>query len=72
MVLDGFRPDVIFLDLRMPVMGGTTFLQRLRGDERFSDLPVIVVTVKPLEMAERKRLEQHVQKILSKGEVFAQ
>ena len=46
--------------------------QRASGDERFSDLPVIVVTVKPLEMAERKRLEQHVQKILSKGEVFAQ
>jgi CheY-like chemotaxis protein len=71
-LLDSFRPDVIFLDLQMPVMDGPTFLQRLRADERFADLPVIVITAKALELAERKKLEPQVSKILSKGEVFAQ
>ena len=71
-VLEGFRPDVIFLDLQMPVMDGPTFLQHLRADERFTDLPVIVITAKALEVVERKRLEPQVSKILSKGEVFAQ
>jgi CheY-like chemotaxis protein len=71
-LLNDFRPDVIFLDLQMPVMDGPTFLQRLRADERFTDLPVIVTTAKSLELAERKKLEPQVAKILSKGEVFAQ
>ena len=71
-LLDGFRPDVIFLDLQMPVMDGPTFLQHLRADARFTDLPVIVITAKALELAERKTLEPQVSRILSKGEVFAQ
>jgi CheY-like chemotaxis protein len=38
------RPDLIVLDLRMPVMDGMTFLQVIRGYLRWRDLPVIVVT----------------------------
>jgi len=71
-LLNAFRPDVIFLDLQMPVMDGPTFLQHLRADERFTGVPVIVITAKALELAERQKLEMHVSKILSKGEVFAQ
>jgi len=71
-LLGDFRPDVIFLDLQMPIMDGPTFLQHLRADERFAHLPVIVITAKALELAERKKLEPQVSKILSKGEVFAQ
>ncbi len=71
-LLDGFRPDVIFLDLQMPVMDGPAFLQHLRADARFTELPVIVITARALELAERRMLEPQVSKILSKGEVFAQ
>ena len=71
-LLDEFLPDVIFLDLQMPVMDGPAFLQRLRADQRFTELPVIVLTAKALELAERRLLEPQVSKILSKGEVFAQ
>ena len=56
----------------MPNMDGPTFLQHLRADERFTDVPVIVITAKALELVERKKLETQVSKILSKGEVFAQ
>jgi len=70
-LLEGFRPDVIFLDLQMPVMDGPAFLQRLRADDRFTDVAVIVITAKTLEIAERKQLEPQVSRILSKGEVFA-
>ncbi len=71
-LLEGFHPDVIFLDLQMPVMDGLAFLQCLRGDARFTEVPVIVITAKALELAERRILEPQVSKILSKGEVFAQ
>jgi CheY-like chemotaxis protein len=69
-LLEAFQPDVIFLDLQMPVMDGPTFLQHLRNNDRFTNLPVIVITAKTLETAERKKLEPQVSKILHKGEVF--
>lgn len=38
------RPDVILLDLMMPGMNGRQFLRALRGDPRYVDVPVVVMT----------------------------
>lgn len=38
------RPDLIVLDVRMPVMDGVTFMQVLRSYLRWSEVPVVVVT----------------------------
>ena len=35
-------PDVIFLDLNMPVMNGWQFLQQIRKHESLSGIPVII------------------------------
>ena len=43
-VLDGFRPDVILLDLSMPDLDGLALLQFLREDARWRSIPVVVVT----------------------------
>jgi CheY-like chemotaxis protein len=40
---NGWRPCVVFLDLRMPGMDGWELSRRLREDERWSALPVVVV-----------------------------
>jgi DNA-binding response OmpR family regulator len=37
-------PDIMLLDLEMPTMDGFEVLRRLRSDDRWRDLPVIVVT----------------------------
>jgi signal transduction histidine kinase/DNA-binding response OmpR family regulator len=38
-------PDLLLLDLMMPGIDGLTLLRRLRADERFARLPVILLTV---------------------------
>ena len=41
-LLDNFSPDLILLDLLMPRMDGMTFLGKLRGEPRWSQIPVLV------------------------------
>jgi CheY-like chemotaxis protein len=38
------RPDLILLDLLMPVMDGITMLAQLRADDRGTRIPVIILT----------------------------
>lgn len=37
-------PDVILMDVRMPVMGGNEATRTLKGDEKTRGIPVIVIT----------------------------
>src|SRR5215212_11512748 len=39
---NGSLPNMVILDLNMPRMNGTQTLRRLKTDERFRDIPVII------------------------------
>lgn len=41
---DATLPELILLDLHMPVMGGEEFLRRMKASEELRDIPVIVFT----------------------------
>ena len=62
------RPEVILLDLTMPVMDGFTFLQRLRDRPDCHDIPVVVLTARDLTRDDRLRLGGANQ-ILHKGDL---
>jgi len=59
-------PDLIVLDLMMPVMDGFEFLANLRLREGAADLPVLVVTAKDLTPEDRERLRTGAQQVLQK------
>jgi two-component system chemotaxis response regulator CheY len=40
----GPRPDVVLVDWNMPVMNGLEFIQQVRGQTQFRDLPLMMVT----------------------------
>ncbi len=67
-ILDSFKPDVIVLDLMMPVMSGVEFLKRIRIDPRYFHLPVVVVSAQSLSAAETKELANDVSVVLKKGD----
>jgi PAS domain S-box-containing protein len=60
-------PDLIILDLMMPVMDGFQFMLELRKVEAWRQIPVVVVTAKDLTDEDRHELSGNVEVILQKG-----
>jgi two-component system cell cycle response regulator DivK len=48
-------PDLILMDLAMPIMDGRQAMQQLRADERTSGIPIVVLTAMALTV-DRDRL----------------
>jgi len=65
--LETFSPDLVILDLMMPVMDGMTFLDTIRRDPKYVSLPVVVATAKELTVQEVRQLEMSVSVVLRKG-----
>jgi CheY-like chemotaxis protein len=61
------RPDVIFLDLRMPDMMGTEVLARLKRNTATAGIPVVIATSQIIAPVERERLQAHAIAVLGKS-----
>jgi len=61
------RPELILLDLMMPVMDGFDFLAAMRANPEWQNIPVIVLTAKDLTDEDRQRLSGKVEQIVAKG-----
>jgi CheY-like chemotaxis protein len=44
LLAEGSRPSVVLLDLMMPVMNGWEFLKAFKKDDKFSNIPVIILS----------------------------
>jgi CheY-like chemotaxis protein len=64
--LEQTRFDCMVVDLKLPEMGGFELLERLKSDERFSSIPVIVYTGKELTRREETKLKKFSDAIVVK------
>jgi signal transduction histidine kinase/CheY-like chemotaxis protein len=60
------QPDLIFLDLNLPEMGGVEVLQRLKENPATAALPVIIYTSRPLDETLTQELKGGAALVLSK------
>ncbi|MEE8360938.1 MAG: response regulator [Gemmatimonadales bacterium] len=60
-------PALVLLDLMMPEMDGFEFLEAMRANEAWRQVPVVVVTAKDLTDEDRRRLNGGVDRIVQKG-----
>jgi CheY-like chemotaxis protein len=58
--------DCMVLDLKLPKMSGFTLLEKVKTDERFRGLPVIVYTGSDLTRREETRLKKYAETIIVK------
>lgn len=59
-------PDLILLDLNMPVVDGATFLQKLRAHDKLHSIPVCVLTTATDEETIRQAYESGANAVVSK------
>ena len=60
-------PTLILLDLMMPEMDGFEFLEALRTEPAWREVPVVVITAKVLTEDDRRRLNGGVEAVVQKG-----
>jgi len=61
-------PALILLDLMMPEMDGFKFSEIVKKDERFKDIPIVVLTAQELTEQDLERLSGNVERIYEKNE----
>ncbi|MCL2743289.1 MAG: response regulator [Planctomycetaceae bacterium] len=65
-ILEKVLPDLILLDIEMPVMDGYTVIKKLKSDFRFAGIPVIFLTAKNDDYSELEGLDLGAMDYISK------
>ncbi|MFV2057279.1 MAG: response regulator [Thiohalomonadales bacterium] len=63
------EPALIFLDLKMPIMDGFEFAEKLRANKEWKNIPIISVTGYDLSSDEKNRISGFVDTMLSKQDL---
>ncbi|RAV98697.1 response regulator [Pseudochryseolinea flava] len=74
-LLDEKLPDILFLDLQMPIKDGHACLREIRADKRFDKLPIVIYSsledLKNIEMCYREGANLYSIKPSSLGDLTA-
>jgi CheY-like chemotaxis protein len=60
------KPDLILLDLKMPQMDGISFIDKLREEDEWQKIPIVVVSAKTGKDAQSEAIEAGADRFLAK------
>jgi CheY-like chemotaxis protein len=63
------RPDLVLLDLTLPGTPGEDVLRKIRETVETSDIPVVIVTSRKVDDADRAKLMEHAAAVIYKGDL---
>lgn len=66
----GVRPDLIFLDLNMPLMNGHQFLQEIRNHKHLTDIPVVILSTSADSQTIRETLSMGARHFITKPDLL--
>jgi CheY-like chemotaxis protein len=66
--IEDINPSLLFLDLLMPGIDGFAVVKRLRSQERWRDLPIVIVSGAEITNGQRKSLNTLTQEFIEKGQ----
>ncbi len=68
------NPEIVLMDMRMPVMGGLEVTRKLREIPKFADIPIVALTASTGTDAEEKQIDlgctAHLPKPIQTKELF--
>jgi two-component system sensor histidine kinase/response regulator len=68
-ILEHRRPQLIVCDLMMPEVDGFRFLTDLRARKEWAEIPVVILTARPIGDAEQEFLDTHAQWVIQKSDM---
>ena len=69
-IIRELMPDIVILDLMMPVFDGFQVVEEMQKDPQTASIPVLVLTAKELTAVDRERLNlRNVRRLVKKGSV---
>lgn len=66
------NPDIIFLDLNMPLMNGSQFLKAINGQNGFSHIPIVILTTSSDPKTKEEVMKLGASEFITKPDKLAQ
>lgn len=66
----GYRPDIIFLDLNMPVMGGYECLKEIKARKELKGIPVVIYSTSSSQEHVKETFEQGANLYIAKPDSY--
>ncbi len=64
--INDHKPDIVFLDIMMPIKNGYEVCQELKGNPKTSDIHIVMLTAKGQETDKAKAMDNNADEFITK------
>ncbi len=65
-VIEDYMPDIVLLDVMMPIMNGYEVCEKIRSNNKLKDIAVIMVSARAMESERKKGIEAGADEYITK------